>query len=270
LGRRRKVGTPTSRPISEEPGRSIYATGVLSVTFSAVTTGAVTASNYVEDATTHGILDFTIAGSPRTAGSRRSFAQYGGGANQGTVPFMNGLIQQSQNLKVSLSFDGGDWVEVFRILGTGKYVNKAKSIAVGSYTIGDKTLGGGVTVFANPYEVEFTVASSRYEYVRVRFDASVKSSDTDPHRAAGRRLCVGELTTSLRTSAMKASVSCRFTLPPSEPLHKGFETAQSHKIQTMNNLRAAEAIIKAGRSLHACRFLPSDAPAVGTDGTMPC
>ena len=58
-------------------------------------------------------------------------------------------------------------------------MNKAKTIAVGSYTIGDKLLGGGYTVFANPFEVEFNIASSRYEYVRIRFEASVKSSDTD-------------------------------------------------------------------------------------------
>lgn len=93
---------------------------------------------------------------------------------------VNGLIQASQNIAVDLAYDGGDFTEVFRILGNGSYVDSGKSIDVGSYTLGSKLVGGGATVFANPFEVEFNISSDRFEFVRVRFRACVPQNDTDP------------------------------------------------------------------------------------------
>ena len=94
---------------------------------------------------------------------------------------VNGLIQSAQKIKVSLSFDGGDFVEVggkdvngvhtYAIEGTGSYVDTEKSIAVGSMTEGSKIVGGGSTVYANPFQVEFTVNSPHYEYVRIKLEA---------------------------------------------------------------------------------------------------
>jgi hypothetical protein len=93
---------------------------------------------------------------------------------------VDGLIQSAQNIDVYLSYDGGTFVKVYKILGNGSYVDTGKSIAVGTQTDGSKVLGGGGTVFANPFHVEFIINSPRYEYVRVKFVASAPVSDTDP------------------------------------------------------------------------------------------
>jgi len=85
---------------------------------------------------------------------------------------IDGLIQAAQNIDVYLSYDGGDWVKTFTIEGNGAYVDSGKSIAVGSYTEGSKIVGGGEQVFANPFQVEFAVNSPRYEYVRIKFQAT--------------------------------------------------------------------------------------------------
>lgn len=82
-----------------------------------------------------------------------------------------GLIQASQSYEVQLSFDGGTFLTIFTVEGDGSYVNLGKSISVGSYTIGSKIGGGGSTVFASPYSVEFIVQSPRFTYVRPRFQA---------------------------------------------------------------------------------------------------
>lgn len=84
---------------------------------------------------------------------------------------VNGLIQSSQRIRVSLSYDGGTFVEAFIIEGDGSYVDRSRSISVGQSTVGSKINGGGPEVFANPFEVEFGVNSDRYEYIRVRFEA---------------------------------------------------------------------------------------------------
>ncbi len=85
---------------------------------------------------------------------------------------IDGLIQTAQNIEVSLAYDGGDFVKVFTIEGTGSYVDTSKSIAVGSYTEGSKLVGGGATVYANPFQVEFQTNSPRYQYVRVKLQAT--------------------------------------------------------------------------------------------------
>lgn len=84
---------------------------------------------------------------------------------------IEGLIQTSQNIEVYESY-GGAWIKIFTIQGTGSYVDSSKSIAVGSFVVGSKVVGGGGTVFANPFEIEFPVNSPRYEYVRVKFQAT--------------------------------------------------------------------------------------------------
>ena len=84
----------------------------------------------------------------------------------------DGLIQSAQNIDVSLSYDGGAFVKIFTIQGTGSYVDTGKSIAVGAYVEGSKIIGGGATVFANPFQIEFIVNSPRYEYVRVKLEAT--------------------------------------------------------------------------------------------------
>ncbi len=84
---------------------------------------------------------------------------------------VNGLIQTSQKIKVSIATDGGNFTEVFQINGDGSYVDTGKSIAVGAQTIGSKTVGGGATVYANPFQVEIPINTGRYEWIRVKFEA---------------------------------------------------------------------------------------------------
>lgn len=98
---------------------------------------------------------------------------------------VDGLIQTSQNIDVSISYDGGNFVKVAKIKGTGSYVDTGKSVAVGSYVEGSKVVGGGDTVYANPFQYEFIIASPRYEYIRVKFEASVPADDNDPESPGG-------------------------------------------------------------------------------------
>lgn len=84
---------------------------------------------------------------------------------------VNGLIQKEQSIAVDIAMDGGAFVNTFTIQGTGSYIDSGRSIAVGSYVVGSKVAGGGQTVFANPFEVEFALNTDRYEWIRVRFRA---------------------------------------------------------------------------------------------------
>jgi hypothetical protein len=85
---------------------------------------------------------------------------------------LEGLIVGSQAMDVEMAFDGGTFVKVAEILGNGAYVDTAKSISVGSETLGAKVVGGGATVFANPFEAIFRIQAPLFEYVRVRFKAT--------------------------------------------------------------------------------------------------
>lgn len=98
---------------------------------------------------------------------------------------IDGLIQASQRVKVSVSYDGGNFVEVFRILGNGSYVDSGKTVAVGANTLGSKTVGGGQTVFASPFNVEVPLNSDRYQWIRIRFEACVRANEDDETDAGG-------------------------------------------------------------------------------------
>lgn len=93
------------------------------------------------------------------------------GQKRFTRMVLQGLIQSPQGYEVDLSFDGGAFTNVFTVEGDGVYVDTGQSIAVGARTLGSKVAGGGSTVYANPYRVEFTVQTPRFTYVRVRFKA---------------------------------------------------------------------------------------------------
>jgi len=84
---------------------------------------------------------------------------------------MNGLIQPTQSLKVSLSYDGGAFVEVVTIQGSADYVDSGVSTSIGSPTIGSKVVGGGGDVTASPFELDFPINSDRFINVRVKFEA---------------------------------------------------------------------------------------------------
>lgn len=85
---------------------------------------------------------------------------------------VRGKIQRSQKIDVYFSYDGGNPIKVYTITGTGTGVNLGNQTTVGSYTVGSKIYGGGGTISAFSFEVEFPVGSPRFEYVQVMFQAT--------------------------------------------------------------------------------------------------
>lgn len=84
---------------------------------------------------------------------------------------IDGLIQPDQSIKVSLSYDGITFTDVYTILGTGAYVDSGTNTSIGSVTIGSKTIGGGGASTAHPFEVDFPINSDKFIFVRVKVEA---------------------------------------------------------------------------------------------------
>lgn len=84
---------------------------------------------------------------------------------------VQGLIQTSQSIRVSLSYDGGAFSSVYTILGTGSYVDSGINIYIGASTIGSSVIGGGGGDTAHPFRIDFPINSDRFETVRVQFEA---------------------------------------------------------------------------------------------------
>ena len=85
---------------------------------------------------------------------------------------VKGLIQQTQNIDIYFSYDSGSFVKTKTISGTGSYVNLGNPVVVGSSTVGSNVVGGGGTISAYPFEVEFTISSDQFEYIQVQFQAN--------------------------------------------------------------------------------------------------
>lgn len=84
---------------------------------------------------------------------------------------LKGLIQPDQDLKVSLSYDGGDFTEVLTIEGDAAYVDSGVDTYIGGPTLGSKVIGSGGATTAHPYEYDFPINSDRFVDVRVRLEA---------------------------------------------------------------------------------------------------
>lgn len=84
---------------------------------------------------------------------------------------ISGLIQTDQSVKVSLSYDGAPFSEVFTIEGDGDYVDSGINTSIGSNTLGSGTIGGGAEATAHPFIVDFPVHSPRFQTVRIKFEA---------------------------------------------------------------------------------------------------
>lgn len=84
---------------------------------------------------------------------------------------VSGLIQSDQSIRVSLSLDGGAFVEKYVIEGTGTYVDTGINTTIGSETIGSGAIGGGGTVTAHPFEVDFAVNTGKYINARIKVEA---------------------------------------------------------------------------------------------------
>lgn len=81
---------------------------------------------------------------------------------------IDGLIVADQDIKVEVSYNGGQFVEEFTIEGDASYVDSGINISIGSATIGNKPIGGGGEATASPFEVDFKLNSDRFVHARVR------------------------------------------------------------------------------------------------------
>lgn len=84
---------------------------------------------------------------------------------------INGLIQPSQSVKVSISYDNGAFSEVYTIEGDAEYVDSGIDTYIGGSTIGSHTLGSGGSDTAHPFEVDFPISSPKFNNARVKFEA---------------------------------------------------------------------------------------------------
>ena len=85
---------------------------------------------------------------------------------------IKGLIQPSQNLQISLSFDGGQYTPWETIKGNdSKYVSQGVPQEVGGPVMGSNIVGGGGTIQAYPYEAEIAIGSDKFERVSFRVQA---------------------------------------------------------------------------------------------------
>lgn len=96
--------------------------------------------------------------------------------------FIRGLIARDQKLKVSLSIDGGPFVEIghtdvgsvhtYAIEGTGDYVS-ASSVSLGAQILGKHILGGGSGSKRTglPFERQFRISTGEFEYIKVKYEA---------------------------------------------------------------------------------------------------
>ena len=83
----------------------------------------------------------------------------------------SGLIQRDQDIEISLSYDGADFVKVQTIEGDGDYVSTGQKVSIGSTTIGSKVIGGGGSTEASPFEIDFPINSDRFIDVQVKIEA---------------------------------------------------------------------------------------------------
>lgn len=95
---------------------------------------------------------------------------------------LQGEIGKEQKIKVSLSLDGGPFVEVgnstdengdpvYAIEGGGGYVDYGQTVNVGSLTLGRGEIGGGGSgVEAYNYEREFKLALDKFDKAKIRFE----------------------------------------------------------------------------------------------------
>lgn len=84
---------------------------------------------------------------------------------------VNGLIDRDQSIKISLSYDGGPFTEVYTVEGDGEYVDVGINTSIGSQTVGAQAIGGGAALSSHPFEVDFPVHSDKFETVSVKFEA---------------------------------------------------------------------------------------------------
>lgn len=96
---------------------------------------------------------------------------------------VDGEIAPEQSIKISISLDGGSFVEVrsqedvtndkHAIEGDGYYVDTSQRVDVGSYTLGRGEVGGGGSgLEAYHYRRQFRVSLDKFEFIKIRFETT--------------------------------------------------------------------------------------------------
>lgn len=104
--------------------------------------------------------------------------------------YIRGAIAEQQKLKISVSYDDGNFVEIggsdvtvngvtthhYAIEGTGPYVDKSQPVDIGAHTLGGQNIGGPIAgtqpvVVANTYERLFLIQNDPFEYVQIKYEA---------------------------------------------------------------------------------------------------
>lgn len=89
---------------------------------------------------------------------------------------LRGFIGRSQTIKVSLSFDNGNFVEVGRVVGTGDYVNYTGDGTIGSSMVGSDDIGGGGSgatgyEYIREFNSELRDVMQKFDEVRIKVEA---------------------------------------------------------------------------------------------------
>lgn len=84
---------------------------------------------------------------------------------------IEGLIQPAQMLDIYVSYDQGPFTLVQTINGTDACVSQGDPQLVGSDTVGSTVVGAG-NITANPFLLDFQLASDVYNYIQVKFVAA--------------------------------------------------------------------------------------------------
>jgi hypothetical protein len=89
---------------------------------------------------------------------------------------LRGFIGRSQTIKVSLSFDNGNFVEVGRVVGTGDYVNYTGDGTIGSSMVGSDEIGGGGSgatgyEYIREFNSELRDVMQKFDEVRIKIEA---------------------------------------------------------------------------------------------------
>jgi hypothetical protein len=84
---------------------------------------------------------------------------------------IDGLIMPDQSFEVQLSYNGGSFSTVKTIDGRGDYVDAGINTYIGGPTVGSKTIGGGGSTTAHPYDIDFPINSDNFTHIRVKLVA---------------------------------------------------------------------------------------------------
>lgn len=84
---------------------------------------------------------------------------------------IEGLIQSAQTIEIYVSYDEGEFTLVQTINGTDPCVSQGNPQLVGNNTTGSQSVGAGA-VYANPFLLDFRLASPYYQYIQVKFVAT--------------------------------------------------------------------------------------------------